>query len=1153
MNRTTESSPDTHPQGRASSLLPLVVSQFFGAFNDNAYKMIVVLIGFASVAGQGEAAEQGVTTLAFVVLTLPLMFGSIPAMIVGDRISKRDLVVWTKGAELALMLVGTFALWWQPNGWLPFVVLGGMGLQSALFAPGKYGLLPELVSPEALSRANGRLEAASFAAIILGTVAGGLLLQAFPGRVWVAGGILSLLSAIGLWAALLVPRVARSGHSESPREVFHGAWHTIRTDRMLWLATIGMVLFWSVASVLGQDVLVYGKRVLGLGDGVAALPYALFAIGVGVGSLLAGRASRAVEVGSIPLGAILLALGTIAMGTLHPGVAGTFVCMTALGVASGLVIVPLNALFQSRAPASRRGAVIALVNMLSFAGMIVGNFGCLGLASIGVDSASILGVVAIITTATAVWAVATVPGAFIRLVIVLSVRVLYRMQRVGTLHVPREGGVLLVPNHVSFCDGFLMMAATDRPIRFLVERAWFDRPLLRPLWRAIGAIPISTDRGPRALLRSLGEAGAALDAGEVVCIFAEGEISRTGSLLAFQPGMQRLVRGRSAVVVPVHLDRVFDSPGSSHRGRLRVLPRRFPVPVTVSFGEPLGPDISPSEVRTAVLDLESTAALSRQRNQRPLHARFVQRARRAPWRACLSDSEGRCLSRVRTLAGAVLLARHLEAHADRDRAIGGDRVGILLPPSMPGALAAIATSLGGRVAVPLNYTVGRAAMASALRQAAPGVLVTSRAFFERLPPDSVQALANVPMVYVEDVFAKSTRRARIGAFIRALVYPLASLERAAGATRRVCGEDVATILFSSGSTGEPKGIVLTHDNVRSNCEAVAQVVPLDVDDTLASVLPLFHSFGNMALWFVLGQGARIAFHTNPLDGAAVGKLVAARRATVLIATPTFLQLYQRRVEPGQFGSLRLVLTGAERLTDALADSFEDRFGLRPVQGYGVTECSPVIATSAPDYRAADHYQAGSRRSSVGRPVPGVTVRIVDPDTGNPVATSESGLILVRGANVMQGYLGREDSTARVLVDGYYDTGDIGYFDEDGFLYLTDRLSRFSKIGGEMVPHGVVEDALQTCSGEKDRAFVVCGVPDPRKGERLVVVTTMSVARVRDTLEQMPSRGLPPLFVPRVQDFVQVDELPLLGTGKLDLARIRTIADEASRSVLVTQG
>ncbi|MCB9880503.1 MAG: MFS transporter [Planctomycetes bacterium] len=1147
MNRTTESSPDAHTR-----LMPLVVSQFLGAFNDNAFKMIVVLIGFASVAGQGEAAEQGVTTLAFVVLTLPLMFGSIPAMIVGDRISKRDLVVWTKGAELALMLVGTIALWWQPDGWLPFVVLGGMGLQSALFAPGKYGLLPELVPPEALSRANGRLEAASFAAIILGTVAGGLLLQAFPGRVWIAGGILALLSAIGLWAALLVPRVAKSGHSESPREVFHGAWHAIRTDRMLWLATIGMVLFWSVASVLGQDVLVYGKRVLGLGDGVAALPYALFAIGVGVGSLLAGRiGARAIEVGSIPLGAILLSIGTIAMGTLHPGVAGTFVCMTVLGVASGLVIVPLNALFQSRAPASRRGAVIALVNMLSFAGMIVGNFGCLGLASIGVDSASILGVVAIITTAAAVWAIATTPGALIRLVIVLAVRVLYRMQRVGALHVPSEGGVLLVSNHVSFCDGFLMMAATDRQIRFLVERAWYDRPLLRPLWRAIGAIPISTDRGPRALLRSLGEAGAALDAGEVVCIFAEGEISRTGSLLTFQPGMQRLVRGRSAVVVPVHLDRVFESPGSSHRGRLRVLPRRFPVPVTVSFGEPLETDVSPSAVRAAVQGLESNAAMARQRNQRPLHARFVQRVRRAPWRACLSDSEGRCLSRVRTLAGALLLAQHLEAHAKRDRA-QGDSVGILLPPSMPGALAAIATSLAGRIAVPLNYTVGRTAMQSALRQAEPGVLVSSRAFVERLPTDLVRVLTAVPMVYVEDVFANATRGARIRAFVRALVAPLPALERAAGAARRVRGEDVATILFSSGSTGEPKGIVLTHDNVRSNCEAVAQVVPLDGEDTLASVLPLFHSFGNMALWFVLGQGARIAFHPNPLDGAAVGKLVAARRATVLIATPTFLQNYQRRVDPGQFGSLRLVLTGAERLTDALADSFEDRFGLRPVQGYGVTECSPVIATSAPDYRAADHYQAGSRRSSVGRPVPGVTVRIVDPDTGEPVANSESGLILVRGANVMQGYLGREDLTALVLVDGYYDTGDIGYVDEDGFLYLTDRRSRFSKIGGEMVPHGVVEDALQTCSGEKDRAFVVYGVPDAKKGERLVVVTTLSAARVLETLEQMPSRGLPPLFVPRSQDFVQVDELPLLGTGKLDLGRIRTIADEASRSVLVTQ-
>jgi acyl-[acyl-carrier-protein]-phospholipid O-acyltransferase/long-chain-fatty-acid--[acyl-carrier-protein] ligase len=381
---------------------------------------------------------------------------------------------------------------------------------------------------------------------------------------------------------------------------------------------------------------------------------------------------------------------------------------------------------------------------------------------------------------------------------------------------------------------------------------------------------------------------------------------------------------------------------------------------------------------------------------------------------------------------------------------------------------------------------------------------------------------------------------RLGALARALLLPLGWLERACGASRKVTRDDVATILFSSGSTGEPKGVMLTHGNVQSNCDGVAQLIPLDHHDRLVGVLPLFHSFGNMALWYAVQQGAGIVFHPNPLDAAAVGEIVATQRATILLATPTFLQLYLRRCEPGQLGSLRIVLTGAEKLTEELADAFADRFGIRPVQGYGATETAPAVAISAPGYRAAGFYQAGVRRGSVGRPLPGVTVRIVDPETKVEKPIGESGLVLVRGANVMRGYLGRDDLTAAALHDGCYVTGDIGRVDDDGFLFLTDRLSRFSKIGGEMVPHGVVEEHLQACGGKTERAFAVCGVPDAKKGERLMVLTTLPAAAVADVVKKMATRGLPALFVPRVDQFVSVAALPVLGTGKIDLRKVKEL-------------
>jgi acyl-[acyl-carrier-protein]-phospholipid O-acyltransferase/long-chain-fatty-acid--[acyl-carrier-protein] ligase len=1122
-------------------LAGLLVAQFLGAFNDNAFKMMVALLAVGAVKAQGEAAAQWETTLAFVVFTLPLMLGSLPAMLLGDRVGKRDLIVWTKLLEVVLMGLGAWALATMPVGWAPLLVLGGMGLQSALFSPGKYGILPEVLPHDRLTAANGKLEAASFLAIILGTATGGLLLdqlEKIGAPLWYGGALLVALAVVGFAASLFVPRTKPASVAAEPfGAVLRESWRVLRGDRTLWLATLGSVAFWGLASLLGQDVLVYGKQVLGFGDNYAGLPYALFAIGVGVGALLAGKISRGkVEVGLIPLGALGLGVGTLMLGLLVPGAFGTFFWMTVLGVASGFVVVPLNSLVQWRAPAARRGAIIALVNCLSFAGILAGNLGCLLLSQLGCSCAAILLVAAVLTLGATTWAIWLLPSALLRLCVVLVTHTLYRVRVLGQANVPETGGALLVPNHVSFLDGLFVLAAIDRPVRFVVEQHWYERPLLKPFLQALGAIPIAASGGARVVLKALRDAGQALDDGDLVCLFAEGEITRMGSLLPFRRGLQRIVKGRKAPIVPCHLDRVHGTLGSSRQGRVQLWPTKVPCPVTVSFGAALPNDTPPVSVRAHVDELAEAAARARAGELRPLHVAFVRAVRRAPARPCVLDSAKKRMSRLQTLAAAIVLARRLRASWRGQR-----HVGILLPPSLAGAFTAVATSLAGRVAVPLNYTVGQAAFASALRQAELRTIVTSRAFRERI---ALEIPADVQVVYLEDLLANVPRGERLAAAARALLLPIGLLERACGAEHRVARGDAAAILFSSGSTGEPKGVVLTHGNVQANCDAVAQLIPLDHRDCLVGVLPLFHSFGNMALWYALQQGARLAFHVNPLDAAMVGEMVATHQCTILVATPTFLQLYSRRCEPGQFGSLRIVLTGAEKLTEELAEQFADRFGIRPIQGYGCTECSPVVAACAPGYRAAGFYQAGTRRGSVGRSLPGVVVGIVDADTRAPLPIGQRGLVLVRGANVMKGYLGRDDLTAAAMHDGSYVTGDIGYLDEDGFLFLTDRLSRFSKIGGEMVPHGTIEEHLQACSGRSERAFAVCGVPDETKGERLMVLTTLPADAIPGVLAKMATRGLPPLFVPRANQFVPIDALPVLGTGKLDLRRVKELCLQA---------
>jgi acyl-[acyl-carrier-protein]-phospholipid O-acyltransferase/long-chain-fatty-acid--[acyl-carrier-protein] ligase len=1133
-------------------LLGLLVAQFTNAFNDNAFKMIVTLLAIRA-AQQGltgelelEQASQEMTTRAFVVFTLPLVLFCVPAMALGDRLSKRTLIILAKAAEAALMVAGAFTLATDTTGTASLWILGLMGVQSALFAPAKYGILAEVLPHERLSAANGVLEMWSFLAIILGTVAGGILLQGTGAHLWIAGAALAVCSGIGVAYALRIPRVPAAGAREPLRDVLAGAWRAVRADRALWLAMLGSAFYWGIASLLGQDLLVYGKNVVGLSDAVAGVPLALLAIGVGAGALLAGRLSRdKVEYGLIPIGTSLLAVLCFCFWLIAPALPGMVVLMLLLGVASGFVVVPLNALLQWRAPAARRGAVIALANMMAFAGILLGSLLCHWLAELALSSRGIVLGSALITGAATVWAVWLMPAAFVRMVLVLLTCTLYRLRVVGREHVPQSGGALLVPNHVSFVDGLFLIASLDRPVRFLVEEAFFAHPLLRPFMRALGAIPITAGDGPRKVLRALRDAGKYLDDGEIVCIFAEGEISRTGQLLPFRRGLTRIAKGRDARIVPVHLDRVFGSVFAPLRGVLfRHLPKRWPVPITVSFGAPLDPTADPVVVRQHVTELAEAAAALRASDWQPLHRSFLGSARRAPLRLAYTDASGKRTSWLKASAGAVALARALRGAWSEQR-----RVGILLPPSVAGALANLAASLSGRASANLNYTAGPEGIAAATRQAELRTVVTSRAF---LAAAKVELPEGATPIWIEDVAGGLGRRQRFTAALAALLLPKPWLERWCGAARPVRRDDVATVIFSSGSTGDPKGVVLSHANIDSNSEAVAQVMDVSRRDRLLGILPLFHSFGYLSLWFAGNHGIAVVFHPTPLDATTIGRLVERHRVTMMVATPTFLQLYLRRCTPGQLGSLRIVMAGAEKLPERVAAAFEERFGVRPLEGYGTTECAPVIATSAPDYRAPGFYQIGHRRGSVGQPLPGVAVRIVDPETGAPLPQGEAGLLLVKGTNVMQGYLGRPDLTAEVLRDGWYVTGDIALLDEDGFLFITDRMSRFSKIGGEMVPHGVVEEALHDAGGFTTQTFAVTAVPDARKGERLSVLHTADEKRIPELLEKLAARGLPALFVPKASQFLRVEKLPVLGTGKLDLRAIKRIALEHAEAAAVAE-
>ena len=1121
----------------------LIATQFQGAFNENALKFLTIYLILALV--KEKAQRDQLEFLVGVLFAAPFIFFSLSGGYLADRFSKRSVTLWTKVFEIGVMLLAVLSLA-EPNFPLALAAIFLVCTQGALFGPSKYGLLPELLPAEKLSWGNGVLELGTFLGIIAGSVCGAVMADLFKGRQLYSGLILFAFTVAGLLFSLGINRVPAA----DPAKKFSAlslinVWspmRLIRGDRVLWLAVVGNTYFFFVAALLQFNIFLYGQDVLHLDSTHGGLLQGAVAIGIGIGSLAAGFLSGGkIEYGLIPLGALGITLGGLCLAI--PGLSFLVVALllAGLGFAGGFFIVPISALIQHIPAEEHKGGVLGAANWLSFVGVGVASGAYYGVAHLAhLSPGAIFLWSAVATVGATGYILYLLPDSLIRLLLWAATHTLYRLDVTGREKVPAKGGALLVPNHVSIVDAAFLIASLDRPIRFLMFKGLYEHPLLKPFAKILRVIPIASDQGPREMIHSLREATQALQNGELVCIFPEGQMTRIGQMLPFRRGMERVIKGVEVPIIPVNLDGVWGSIFSFAGGRfLWKLPRHLPYPVRVTFGEPLPASAGSTQARHAVQDLSAEAFARRKKHMRTVPHSFVHAARRHPFRFAMADGQTPRLNFFAVLARTLFLARRLRKHWQGQRIVG-----IFLPPSIPGALVNLAAMLMGKVPVNLNYTVSKETLASCAQQCELKSIISARAFLERVHVE-------LPMepVLLED-FAKAPKLSElVAAALATVLLPTGALMQFVGADPAPTLDDLATVIFSSGSTGEPKGVMLTHYNIASNVEQLDQVFLLQPEDRLMGILPFFHSFGFTAtLCLPAAVGVGVVFHPNPLDSRVIGALVNKYSVTFLLATPTFLNAYLRRCTPEDFGSLRFVMAGAEKLPERVAVAFEDHFGIRPLEGYGCTECSPVVTVNTIDFRAASFRQVGAKRGSIGHPLPGITVKIVDPETQQLLGIDQPGLLLVRGPNVMQGYLGRPEKTAEVLRDGWYNTGDIASVDEDGFLRVTDRLSRFSKIGGEMVPHIKVEETLQELAGASEQVFVVTAVPDEKKGERLIVLHTLSDEQLAECLAGLAKSDLPALWRPRHDQFVRIEKLPYLGTGKLDLRKARELALETSAPV-----
>ena len=715
----------------------------------------------------------------------------------------------------------------------------------------------------------------------------------------------------------------------------------------------------------------------------------------------------------------------------------------------------------------------------------------------------------------------------------LLTRIVYRVTTFGQEHLP-SGGFLLLPNHISFVDAIVLQAAcSGRQVRYIIDDSFYRKPFLHPILKLAGCIPITSRRAKDAVRA----AADAIRAGHIVCLFPEGQLTRTGTLLRLQRGYELIARASEAEVVPVWLDQLWGSLFSYKGGGLFRARPKFPFPVTVAFGKPLPAEKADiATVREELLKLGEFCFSRRPSLNRHLASAAVRGLKRRAFNRLLVDGlDHSALTAGKLLAAAIVLSRYLRREFPDE-----ERIGIVLPATKGAVVANLAAALADKVPVGLNFTSGRAAVEACCRRANLRVTLTASAFIGRL----TDFPWTETVVKMDELLPPLKKKIALW-WLLCLITPAPLLVRWLGIPR-TGGHREAVLLFTSGSSGEPKGVVLSHRNILSNVLQFNVLLDATPEDAILASLPFFHSFGcTVTLWYPLIEGVPIVTSANPLEAAKNAELVERYNLTLLLAAPTFLRGYLRRAEPDQLRTLRLIITGAEKLPMDLAQAFEEKFGKHVYQGYGLTETAPVVSVNLPEpipKNAGDVVQPSSRPGSVGKMAPGIAAEIRHPDSDEKLSLHEAGMLWLRGPNIFGGYLHDPTRTAEVLSDGWFKTGDIGRFDEDGFLYIEGRLSRFSKIGGEMVPHEALEQKISAAlgfDGQSERLIAVVGVNDEEKGEATVLLsaTDIDLPRLREKLREA---GVPNLWIPK--KICRVEAIPILASGKLDLSGCKAVAE-----------
>ncbi|MEM0952817.1 MAG: acyl-[ACP]--phospholipid O-acyltransferase [Pseudomonadota bacterium] len=1140
---------------------PYMMILFLNAFVDLGHKIIVQNTIFKTYDGQEQIILTAIVN-AFILLPFILLFS--PAGFLSDKHPKPQVIRWTAFASIAATLLITLC-YYQGWFWGAFALTMVLATQSAFYSPAKYGYIRELVGAENLAAANGMVQATTITAILMGTFVFSGAFEILLPNVgnFTTNDIIALIAPIG-WALVVLAtlqwlisfRLVLTQTERTDRDFeierylrlnyLRSNLSLLKERRAILLSILGLATFWGISQVMLAAFPAFAKARLEMNNTVIIQGIlACAGVGIMIGSLIAGRISRNyIETGLIPIGAVVITVVIAVLPTLQSAFTMALAFL-AVGIGGGFFIIPLSSLVQFNARASQLGTVLAGNNWIQNVTMLTFLIVTASFAYGGVDAIGLFYLLTLVALLGTSFTVRKQPQSLSRLVAAAVLRRRYKYQVLGFENLPQAGPLLLLGNHISRIDWALVQIACPRPLRFVMLRSQYDVWYLKPLYKMLRVIPVKSAQSQS----SLELMNRLLKDGEALCLFPEGAISRNGQLGRFHAGYEHMVDGvEDGVIVPFYLRGLWGSKFASDDDHLR--DSRAPSikrDLIIAFGKPLPMNTRAEQLKQKVFELSITGWEAYTRRLDPLPLAWLRTVKRNLGDVCTVDASGVKLSRRRFAAATLAFGSAMKLDAD------ADNVGLLLPAANAAAIANMAIMLKGRSAVNLNFSSPVSAVQAAIERAQIRQVFTSRQFETRLEAKGIDLqalLAGTEITYMEDIRENLPQWKLLLCLLEVSLLPPRWLYALHG--KRSGLDDPAAILFSSGSEGQPKGVVLSHRNIQSNCKQISDVLNTRVDDVVMASLPPFHAFGlTVTLIMPLIEGIPIVCHPDPTDVLGIARAVSRYRATILFGTATFLSLYarNRKIDPILLESLRYVVAGAEKLPAQVRRDFQLKFNKRIFEGYGATETTPVASVNVPDAIDTEDWriQVGQSEGSVGMPLPGTSFKIIDPETREELPLGEDGMICISGNQVMLGYLEDSDRTDAVIFeeDGmrWYITGDKGHLTSEGFLVIVDRYSRFAKIGGEMVSLGAVEEqarALLPADSEEDLA--AAALPDDRKGEKVVMLVT-SDTLAQDLREKMVEAGVSPLMIP--SQVIRVDDVPKLGSGKTDFSALNALAHEAA--------